>query len=129
MSIPLGLLLRVPRNECGGFHTSLMSTVPFRTVYPFDLNYPRPHATACTSRRYVDPLQPITTGSAMPCGPVKLTSSRSCICMRRTPRPHPGSSGRNRHQPQPSFLEATRTGGGVLVVIETLATQVGEGEG
>ena len=52
----------------------------------------------------------ITTGPSTPRVPVMLTSSRSCLCMTRTPRAHPGSRERNRHQPQPSFLEATRTG-------------------
>ena len=64
----------------------------------------------------------------MPCVPMRLTSSSLCICNRRTPPAHPGSRGRNRHQPQPFILEETRTGGGVLAVIETLSTQVG-GEG
>ena len=61
----------------------------------------------------------------MPCVPVRLASSKSCICLRRTPPAHPGSRGKNRYQPQPSFHEATRTGGGLLMVIETLSIQVG----
>ena len=52
----------------------------------------------------------ITTGPSTPRVPVRLTSFRSCLCMTRTPRAHPGSRERNRHQPQPSHLEATRTG-------------------
>ena len=52
----------------------------------------------------------ITTETSTPRVPVMLTSSRSCLGMTRTPRAHPGSRERNRHQPQPSFLEATRTG-------------------
>ena len=65
---------------------------------------------------------------AMPYVPMRLTSSRLCICKRRTLPAHPGSRGRNRHQPQLSFLVETRTGGSVLAVIEALSTQVG-GEG
>ena len=48
----------------------------------------------------------------MPHVPVMLTSFRSCICMIRTPSAHPGSRGRNRPQPQPYFIEATRMGRG-----------------
>ena len=47
----------------------------------------------------------------MPRVPVRLPSSSSCICMRRTPRADPGTRGRNRPRPQPSLLEAPRTGG------------------
>ena len=53
-----------------------------------------------------------TTEPAMPRVPVRLTSSRSCIYMRRPPRAHPRRMGRNRPQLQPSFLKATRTSGG-----------------
>ena len=52
----------------------------------------------------------ITTGPSTPRVPVMLTSSRSCLGMTRTPRAHPGSRERNRHQPQPYFLEATHMG-------------------
>ena len=65
----------------------------------------------------------------MPRVPVKLISSRSCICVRRTQRAHPGSRGRDRHKSQPSFLEATRTGGGMLVGIEAFVTPVRGGGG
>ena len=47
----------------------------------------------------------------MPGVPVRLPSSSSCICMRRTPRADPGTRGRNRPRSQLSLLEAPRTGG------------------
>ena len=72
---------------------------------------------------------PTSTGSAMPRVPVRLNSSRSCICMRQTTRAHPASRGRNRHQPPPPFPEATRTGGGPCWWCSTKKPFSSRGEG
>ena len=65
----------------------------------------------------------------MPRVPVRLNSSRSCICMRRTTRAHPGSRGRNRPQPSPSLPVATRTGGGSCWWCSTKKTLSSRGGG
>ena len=65
----------------------------------------------------------------MPCVHVTLTSSRSCICMRQKPRAHPGRRGRIGRQPQPSFLEATRTGRGLCGWCSTKKTLFSRGGG
>ena len=66
----------------------------------------------------------------MPCVHVRLASSRSCICTRRTSRAHPAQRGRILHQPQLYFLEATRTGGGLCgwcSTRKTLSSRGGRG--